>query len=129
KQLESQGIAINFGTYYSSTQARMKVMGDGAGAATPAQLEAMGQEVRTAMKAGAFGITSALIYAPSSFQTTDDLVSLAKVAGQCKGFYATHMRDESAGLVSAIEEAIRIGEEGGVKVEIFHLKAAYAPEW
>ncbi|MCS4279265.1 N-acyl-D-amino-acid deacylase family protein [Stenotrophomonas rhizophila] len=129
KQLETQGIAVNFGTYYSSTQARVHVMGDAAGAPTPKQLEAMGEQVKMAMEAGAFGISSALIYAPSSFQSTSDLISLAKVAAQCDGFYATHMRDESEGVVKAIEEAIEIGEKGGVKVEIFHLKAAYAPEW
>lgn len=129
KQLETQGIAVNFGTYYSSTQARVHVMGDAAGAPTRKQLDAMGEQVKIAMEAGAFGISSALIYAPSSFQSTSDLVSLAKVAAQCDGFYATHMRDESEGVVKAIEEAIEIGEKGGVKVEIFHLKAAYAPEW
>ncbi len=129
RTLETQGISVNFGTYYSSTQARVKVMGDGAGAPTAAQLDAMGREVKVAMQAGAFGITSALIYAPSSFQRTADLVTLAKVAAQCDGFYATHMRDESEGLVKAIEEAIEIGEKGGVKVEIFHLKAAFAPAW
>ncbi|WP_269790343.1 D-aminoacylase [Stenotrophomonas sp. Iso1] len=128
-KLETQGISVNFGTYYSSTQARVKVMGDGAGSPTDEQLEAMGREVKTAMEAGAFGLSSALIYAPSSFQSTSDLISLAKVAGQCNGFYATHMRDESEGLVQAIEEAIEIGEKGGVKVEIFHLKAAFAPQW
>ncbi|MEN3748408.1 amidohydrolase family protein [Sphingomonas sp. HF-S3] len=129
RQLETQGISVNFGTYYSSTQARVTVMGDGAGAPTPAQLDAMGTEVMTAMRNGAFGITSALIYSPSSFQSTSDLVTLAKVAARCDGFYATHMRDESEGLVKAIEEAVEIGEKGGVKVEIFHLKAAYAPGW
>ncbi|WP_123729312.1 N-acyl-D-amino-acid deacylase family protein [Stenotrophomonas rhizophila] len=129
KQLETQGIAVNFGTYYSSTQARVHVMGDAAGGPTRKQLDAMGEQVKTAMEAGAFGISSALIYAPSSFQSTSDLISLAKVAAQCDGFYATHMRDESEGVVKAIEEAIEIGEKGGVKVEIFHLKAAYAPEW
>ena len=127
--LETQGISVNFGTYYSSTQARVHVMGDAAGAPTARQLEAMGQQVKLAMEAGAFGISSALIYAPSSFQSTADLVSLAKVAAQCDGFYATHMRDESEGVVQAIEEAIEIGEKGGVKVEIFHLKAAFAPQW
>ncbi|MGH7527555.1 MAG: N-acyl-D-amino-acid deacylase family protein, partial [Gemmatimonadales bacterium] len=82
-----------------------------------------------AMEAGAFGISSALIYPPESFQTTADLIELAKVAGRCGGFYATHMRDESESLVPAIREAVEIGEKGGVKVEIFHLKAAYAPGW
>ena len=129
QRLERQGIAVNFGTYYSAAQARTRVMGDGAGRPTPVQLRAMEGEVETAMRAGAFGISSALIYPPDSFQTTEDLIALARVAARCGGFYATHMRDESARLVEAIEEAARIGEEGGVKVEIFHLKAAYAPMW
>ncbi|MGY4395429.1 N-acyl-D-amino-acid deacylase [Sphingomonas sp. UYAg733] len=126
-QLERQGIAVNFGTYYSAAQARVKVMGDAAGHPSPVQLDAMRSEVATAMRAGVFGIATALIYPPDSFQTTDDLIALAKVSGKCGGFYATHMRDESAKLLSGIDEAIRIGEEGGVKVEIFHLKAAYKP--
>jgi hypothetical protein len=129
KQLETQGIGVNFGTYYASHQARMQIMGDKAGAPTPAQMAAMEKEVGIAMRAGAFGITSALIYPPSSFQTTEDLIKLAKVASQCNGFYATHMREESSKLIPAIEEAIAIGEKGGVKVEIFHLKNAYAPQW
>jgi N-acyl-D-amino-acid deacylase len=125
--LERQGIAVNFGTYYSAAQARVKVMGEAAGTPTPAQMEAMKAEIATAMKAGVFGIASALIYPPDSFQSAADLIALAKVAGRCDGFYASHMRDESAKLVEAIDEAIAIGEQGGVKVEIFHLKAAYAP--
>lgn len=128
-KLESQGISVNFGTYYASHQARVKVMGEAAGKPTPAQLDAMKREVETAMRAGVFGISSALIYPPSSFQSTADLAELAKVVGRCDGFYSTHMRDESAKLVPAIEEAIEIGEKGGVKIEIFHMKAAYAPEW
>lgn len=126
-QLERQGIAVNFGTYYSPAQARVKVMGDGAGAPSPAQLEAIRGEVALAMKAGAFGISSALIYPPESFQSTDDLIAVARESGRCGGFYATHMRDESSKILSAIDEAIRIGEEGHVKVEIFHLKAAFQP--
>ncbi|MDT9597880.1 N-acyl-D-amino-acid deacylase family protein [Sphingosinicella rhizophila] len=129
RQLEQQGISVNFGTYYSSAQARGKIIGDGEGRPTPAQMKAMQEEVDTAMRAGVFGISSALIYAPNSFQTTADLIALAKVAGRCNGFYATHMRDESADLLKAINEAIEIGEKGGVKVEIFHLKAAFAPLW
>jgi N-acyl-D-amino-acid deacylase len=128
-QLEKQGIAVNFGTYYSAAQARVKVMGDGAGRPTPAQLDAMKALVAKAMKAGAFGIASALIYPPDSFQSSEDLIALAEVAGRCNGYYATHMRDESGKLLEAIDEAIAIGEKGGVKVEIFHMKAAYAPGW
>lgn len=128
-QLEKQGISVNFGSYYSTTQARMKAMGDGAGNPTPAQMDVMRKEVRTAMEAGVFGVTSALIYPPSSFATTADLISMAKVSAQCGGFYATHMRDESGDLVKAVNEAIEIGETSGAKVEIFHLKAAFAPGW
>ena len=128
-KLEKQGLSVNFGTSYASSQARVKVMGDKAGAPTAAQIEAMRKEVALAMRAGAFGITSALIYTPSSFQSTANLIELAKVAGQCGGFYSTHMRDESEKLVEGVREAIRIGEEGGVKVEIYHLKAAFAPGW
>jgi N-acyl-D-amino-acid deacylase len=128
-RLEQQGIAVNFGTYYGAAQARVGVMGDGAGAPTPAQMAGMRDEVARAMDAGAFGISTALIYPPHSFQTTADLIELAKVVARCDGFYATHMRDESDGLISAIREAVEIGEKAGVKVEIFHLKAAYAPGW
>jgi N-acyl-D-amino-acid deacylase len=127
--LEKSGIAVNFGTYYGAIQARSKVMGDRAGTPTPAQLEVMRAEVAKAMRAGVFGISTALIYAPATFQTSADLIELAKVAGQCGGFYVTHLRDESDKLIPAIQEAIEIGEKGGVKVEIYHLKAAYKPGW
>jgi N-acyl-D-amino-acid deacylase len=127
--LEKQGIAVNFGTYYGAVQARVKVMGDSAGAPNEAQLSAMEEEVRAAMNAGAFGISSALIYSPASFQATSDLTRLAAIPGKCGGFYATHMRDESDKLLAAIDEAVEIGERSGAKVEIFHIKAAYAPLW
>lgn len=127
--LEKQGIAVNFGTYYGAVQARVKVMGDGAGSPTEEQLRAMEAEVRTAMKAGVFGVSSALIYSPASFQSTSDLARLAAIPGKCGGFYASHMRDESDKLLAAIDEAVTIGEKSGAKVEIFHIKAAYAPLW
>jgi N-acyl-D-amino-acid deacylase len=129
RRLEAQGIAVNFGTYYAAVQARRKVMGDKSGAPSAKQLSAMRHQVRTALDAGAFGIATALIYPPDSFQSTSDLVEMAKEAGKCSGFYATHMRNESADLIEAIDEAIAIGEASGAKVEIFHLKAAYAPLW
>src|SRR5678816_2006349 len=81
------------------------------------------------MKAGAMGMTTALIYPPSTFATTDELVEMAKVAGRYGGIYATHMRDEGKDLITSIKEAIAIGERGGLPVEIFHLKAAWQPGW
>jgi N-acyl-D-amino-acid deacylase len=128
-RLEQQGISVNFGSYYSAAQARVDAMGDGAGSPTPNQMAKMKADVALALHAGAFGVSSALIYPPESFQTTSDLIELAKMGGACGGFYATHMRDESENLVSAVREAIEIGEKAGVKVEIFHFKAAYAPGW
>ncbi|RYY38706.1 MAG: D-aminoacylase, partial [Sphingomonadales bacterium] len=128
-RLESQGIAVNFGTYYGAVQARVKVMGDAAGSPTEDQLKAMEAEVRTAMRAGVFGISTALIYHPASFQSASDLARLAAIPGKCGGFYASHMRDESDKLLTAIDEAVSIGERSGAKVEIFHIKAAYAPLW
>ena len=128
-KLETQGIAVNFGTYSGAVQARVKVMGDSAGAPSEGELSAMEDEVRAAMKAGAFGISAALIYSPASFQATGDLARLAAIPGKCGGFYATHMRDESDKLLAAIDEAVTIGERSGAKVELFHIKAAYAPLW
>ncbi len=128
-QLERQGISLNFGSYYSTGQARVAVMGDGAGAPTPEQLEKMKSLVATAMRGGAIGVATALIYPPDSFQSTHDLIELSKVAAACGGIYASHMRDESANLLSAISESIEIGEQAGIPIEIFHLKGAYQPGW
>ena len=129
KKLERQGISLNFGTYYSSAQARVEVMGDVAGKPTAAQMEGMRAHVAEAMRAGAVGIATALIYPPDSFQSTEDLIDLARVAQKYGGIYASHMRDESAKLLQAIDESIEIGEKTGIQVEIFHFKGAYAPGW
>lgn len=127
--LEKSGISLNFGTYYNETQARVAVIGESANAPTPAQLEQMKALMETAMKQGALGMTTALIYPPSSYATTDELIEMAKVAGRYGGIYASHIRGEGKELVQSIEEAITIGEKGNLPVEIFHLKAAYQPGW
>jgi N-acyl-D-aspartate/D-glutamate deacylase len=127
--LEKSGISINFGTYYSATQARVAVIGESANAPTPEQLAEMQAMMETAMKAGAMGMTTALIYPPSSYATTDELVEMAKVVARYRGTYASHIRGEGKELVQAVEEAITIGEKSGAAVEIFHLKAAYKPGW
>jgi N-acyl-D-aspartate/D-glutamate deacylase len=83
----------------------------------------------TAMRSCAMGMTTALIYPPGSYASTDELVEIAKVAARHGGTYATHMRDEGSGVVGAVREAIAIGERANIPVEIFHLKAAYRPGW
>lgn len=127
--LEKKGISLNFGTYYATHQARKAVMGDKAGAPTKAQMASMKALVAEAMEQGALGVATALIYPPASFQSSDNLAELAGVAARYGGSYASHMRDESGGLLDAIRESIRIGQRSGARVEIFHLKAAYAPGW
>lgn len=127
--LETKGISINFGTYYSEAQARTAVLGHTARAPSTTELPRIQALMETAMRAGAMGMTTALIYPPSSFASTDELVEVARVAGRFGGVYASHMRDEGRDLLTAVDEAIAIGERGGLPVEIFHLKAAFQPGW
>ncbi|MFL6469176.1 MAG: amidohydrolase family protein [Pyrinomonadaceae bacterium] len=128
-QLEKQGISINFGSYFSETQARVAVLGNSAKAPTPEELDRMKAIMETAMKGGAIGMTTALIYPPSSYATTAELIEMAKVAGKYGGIYASHIRGEGRELVQSVEEAIEIGEKGGLPAEVFHLKAAFQPGW
>lgn len=127
--LERQGISINFGSYYSATQARAAVIGSFNRAPTPAELDRMRASMDTAMRAGAMGMTTALIYPPSSYSTTEELIELAKVAARYGGVYASHIRGEGSEVVQSVRELIRIAEEGGLPGEVFHLKVAYRPGW
>lgn len=127
--LEESGISINFGTYFSQTQTRVAVLGNSARAPDVDELEQMREMMRSAMRQGVMGMTTALIYPPSSFATIDELVAVGSAAAEFGGIYASHIRDEGAGLVSAVREAIAIGERAGMPVEIFHYKGAYEPGW
>jgi N-acyl-D-amino-acid deacylase len=129
RRLEEQGISINFGTYFSETQARVPVLGNSARAPNGDELERMKEIMRSAMRQGAMGMTTALIYPPSSFATTDELVAVGEAAAEYGGIYASHIRDEGEGLVGAVREAIAVGERAGMPVEIFHYKGAFEPGW
>ena len=129
KQLETQGISINFGTYFSQAQARNAVLGPVARAPTADELARMRAILDTAMRAGAMGMTTALIYPPGSYATTDELVEVAKAAAAHGGVYASHIRGEGKEVVQSVQEAIAIGERAGMPVEIFHLKVAHQPSW
>src|SRR2546430_868945 len=85
--------------------------------------------VEQAMKDGALGLSSALIYPPNIYAKTDELIALAQVASKFGGLYATHMRSEGASEMPALAEAIRIGREANLPVEIFHLKVSGKPRW
>ena len=127
--LERQGISMNFGTYFSESQARVAVLGQSSRAPTQPELDRMRAVMDTAMRAGAMGMTTALIYPPSSWAKTDELVAVAQIAATYGGIYASHIRGEGAEVVQSVREAIEIGERGGLPVEIFHLKVAHQPGW
>jgi N-acyl-D-amino-acid deacylase len=127
--LENSGISLNFGSYFSETQARIAVLGYDSRQPTPDELAKMKAILETAMQNGAMGMTTALIYPPSSYATTPELIEMAKVAAKYGGIYASHMRGEGKELVQSVDELIEIAEKGGLPGEVFHFKAAYSPGW
>ncbi len=129
RRLEKQGTPINIGTYVGAAQVREAVLGDVDRAPTPAELIKMQDLVAQAMKDGALGISTALIYPPGTFAKTDELIALAKIASAYGGIYATHMRSEGATEFQALDEAIEIGRQAHIPVEIFHLKVSGKPRW
>jgi N-acyl-D-amino-acid deacylase len=128
-RLERQGIGINVADYVGATEVRRFVLGNGNRAPTAAELERMKDLVRAAMRDGAMGVSSSLQYAPAPYATTGELIALAAEAGKLGGIYATHMRSEGDAIIPAIDEAIRIGREAHIPVEIWHLKAAGKSNW
>ncbi len=129
RRLEKQGTPLNIGTYVGSAQVREAVIGDDDRPPTSAELDQMKSLVEQAMKDGALGLSSALIYPPNIYAKTDELIALAQVASKYGGLYATHMRSEGASEMSALAEAIRIGRKANLPVEIFHLKVSGKPRW
>jgi N-acyl-D-amino-acid deacylase len=127
--LEKNGISINFGSYYSEAQARNAVLGPSSRAPNAAELDRMRAIMDTAMRAGAMGMTTALIYPPGSYATTDELIEMAKVAAKYGGVYASHIRGEGAEVVQSVQELITIAEKAGLPGEVFHLKVAHRPSW
>jgi len=129
KRLRAARPAMNLGTLISTGQVRATVMGQGSEAPTPDQLLRMQIEVQKAMRQGAFGVAGALWYPPARYQTTDELVLLAKSAAKFGGFYGTHLRDEGDKVLEALDEAIEIGRRAGLPVEVWHLKVAGKENW
>jgi len=128
-RLEKQGMGINLATYVGATQVRRMVLGDDDKQPTAEQLEQMKELVFQAMQEGAVGVSTSLEYAPAPYSKTEELIALASEAGKFGGIYATHMRNESNAVLPAIDEAIRIGREGHLPVEIWHIKVAGKQNW
>jgi N-acyl-D-amino-acid deacylase len=127
--LNRQGLSINVAPLVGHGTIRLLVMGSGDARPTADQLRAMATEVRHAMDDGAMGLSTGLIYAPGVFADTDEIVGLARAAGETEGFYASHIRGEGDTLLPAIAEAIEVGRRAAVPVEISHLKASGRSNW
>jgi N-acyl-D-amino-acid deacylase len=128
-RLEKQGMGINLASYVGATQVRRMVLGDDNKQPTPAQLDQMRELVRQAMREGAVGVSTSLEYAPAPYAKTEELIALASEASKFGGIYATHMRNEGSAVLPAIDEALRIGRESHIPVEIWHLKVAGKANW
>ena len=129
RAMEAHGISANVGSFVGASTLREYAMGMHMGVASGAPLDSMRSAMRRAMEDGAFGLGSALIYPPGNFASTEELIEIAKAMSPYGGVYITHMRSEADQLLEGMDEAIRIGKEGGVPVEIYHLKAAGKRNW
>jgi N-acyl-D-amino-acid deacylase len=127
--MQQHGISPNVGSFLGAITLRAYAKGMAAGPSTPSETETMRAVMRNAMEEGAFGLGSALIYPPGSYASSDELIQISKAMASYGGIYSTHIRSEGDQLLESMDEAIRIGREAGVPVEIYHLKAAGRRNW
>jgi dihydroorotase/N-acyl-D-amino-acid deacylase len=127
--MEAHGSSVNVGSYLGAENPRIFAKGYAQGAASPAELDTMRRVMRDAMRDGAFGLATALIYPPGAYASTDELAAMAEAMAPYHGTYISHIRSEDDRLLEAIDEAFEIGRRGNVPVEIYHLKAATRRNW
>ncbi len=127
--VDRQGSAINIASLVGSSNPREMVIGNVNRAPTAEEMREMERIVDQAMRDGAMGLSSSLIYLPAMFSTTEELVALARVAAARGGVYFTHMRDEGDRIDMGLDEAFRIGREAKIPVNIWHLKVGGAANW
>jgi N-acyl-D-amino-acid deacylase len=127
--LERKGISPNVASFVGATTVRIHEIGYADREPTADELARMKELVRQAMREGALGVGSSLIYAPAFYAKTPELIELARAAGEFGGMYISHMRSEGARLLEAIDELIQIAREAKVPAEIYHFKAAGKPNW
>jgi dihydroorotase/N-acyl-D-amino-acid deacylase len=127
--MEAHHVSPNIGSFIGATTLRTYAKGTSEGPANAAELDTMRAATRRAMENGAFGVASALIYPPGNFASTEELVEIAKAMAPYGGVYISHMRSEADKYLEAIDELLRIGREGGVATEIYHLKAGGVRNW
>ena len=127
--LERRGISPNVASFIGAATPRAYVIGYEDRPPTAAELDQMRALVRQAMQEGALGVASSLMYPPGLFADTDELIELSKVAAEYDGMYISHMRDEGAHMLEAIEELLTIAREANIRAEIYHLKSSGRPNW
>jgi N-acyl-D-amino-acid deacylase len=127
--LQKKGVTPNVASFVGATTVRVHELGEKDVDPTPAQLKRMRALVRQAMKEGAMGVGSSLIYAPATYAETPELTALVTEAGKCGGMYISHMRSEGNKLLEAIDELITISRDSGAPAEIYHFKQAGEPNW
>jgi N-acyl-D-amino-acid deacylase len=121
-KLETLGIGINVGSLIGHNTVRAEVMGTANRAASPEEIQRMQALIEKAMEDGAVGFSTGLIYIPGTYASTEEVVALAKAAGKHGGTYASHMRDEGEHVLEAITEAVTVGREAGMPIELSHFK-------
>ena len=127
--LERKGVSTNVASFIGAATVRIHVLGYQDRAPTSKELRQMRRLVARAMREGAVGISSALIYAPGVYAETDELVALAEVAGRYGGIYISHLRSEGNNLLEALDELITIALKANVASEVYHMKAAGKANW
>jgi N-acyl-D-amino-acid deacylase len=129
EHLQARGISTNVASFVGAATVRMHELGQADRKPTPDELDRMRAHVRLAMEEGALGVGASLIYAPGFYADTAELVALSKVAAEYGGRYIAHMRSEGNALLEAVDELIAVAREAGIGAEIYHLKAAGAPNY
>jgi N-acyl-D-aspartate/D-glutamate deacylase len=129
KKLEQGGVGSNVIHQVPHNNVRERVMGNANRAPTADELKRMEEMTDRAMRDGAWGLSTGLIYNPGTYAKTDELIALAKVAARHGGHYASHIRNEGTSVLAAVEEAITIGKEAGLPVHVSHLKASGRSAW
>ncbi|MBL8205475.1 MAG: D-aminoacylase [Blastocatellia bacterium] len=128
-KLTQARIAINFGLFVGQGTVRGRVLGNVDRKATPDEIEKMRALVKQAMEDGAFGLSTGLFYVPGNYTPTDEVIELAKVAGQMGGMHISHMRNEATDILKSIAETIAIGERGGLPTQVSHHKIIGKGNW
>ena len=127
--LEKRGSAVNLGTFVGAGTIRDFVIGKADRRATPEELKRMTDLVDQAMRDGALGVSTSLQYVPDMYNSTDEIIAMAKVAARYGGAYFTHQRSEGNAIDSSLDEVFRIAKEAPIRTQIWHLKTAYKPNW